>query len=101
MSESRVITVNAYIQVLDEEFECHCDLRKKTTLLPQLRRECENEFRRLDELSTKAESANDAHTTKHLRDIKQSATYVDIKENLAAAEGILLQQKSAKKGFWN
>jgi molecular chaperone DnaK len=79
------VAVKAYVQVLDEEFDAKCEMEKKTALEPDLRKDCEAEFKRLTELMEKAEGMSNDHAARELRELQGSALVRDVRENLAAA----------------
>lgn len=85
VSESRIVTVKAYIQVLDEEFEWECPMEKKTALEPDLRKDCEAQFKRLTELTEKAQGMSDDQAARQLRELQGSELVREVRENLKAA----------------
>lgn len=88
INQSRILTVCVYIPLLDEEFDLPpIDLIKTTRAEPQLRHECEAEFRRLAGMLEKADNADDSNIGRQLREIQCSDLLRDVKENLEAASG--------------
>jgi len=85
VSESRMVAVKAYVQVLDEEFDSKCEMGKNTPLEPDLKKDCEAEFKRLTELMEKAEGMSDDHAARQLRELQGSELVREVRENLAAA----------------
>ncbi|MGA3169657.1 MAG: Hsp70 family protein [Chthoniobacteraceae bacterium] len=93
VNESRIVTVNAYVQVLDEEFQCECDMIKKSALEPDLKKDCEFQFKRLAELMEKAEGMSDDQAARQLRELQGSELLREVRENLrsAAADSLAAQ----------
>ena len=93
ISESRIITVYAYIQVLDDEFEGLSNMGKISALEPELRKDCESQFKRLAELIEKAEGMSDDQAARLLRELQGSDLIREVRENLrsAAADSLAAQ----------
>lgn len=87
IDQSRSITVNAYVPVLDEEFECHLDLSKTNVTPEKLQSELNFEIERLRSLIIKAEEARDAGATAILQAIRGSELLAEIKKSVSAAKG--------------
>lgn len=87
INESRIITVYAYVPILDEEFEETLDLRKTTITPGSLKADLEREVKRLRTLIEKAEAANDHKATKALEEIQSSELLAEIEKSVAAAKG--------------
>lgn len=83
---SRVITLLAYIPMLDQEFECQVELRKKTKPLARLRADVTTEKQRLDSLREKAEAAGEGSLVDTLDDIESSELLESIEAELDAAQ---------------
>jgi molecular chaperone DnaK len=84
ISESRVITTNLYIPLLDEEFEEILDLRSNAISAPDITADFEREKVRLQSLLGKA---NDTKINGALEEIKSSDLMNEIKEAVAGAKG--------------
>jgi molecular chaperone DnaK len=87
INESRIITVEAYVPALDEEFEHQFDLRKKAIAPATIEEEFRKELERLQSLVTKAEGAGDEEAESELENLKSSDLVAEIKEAIAAAKG--------------
>jgi molecular chaperone DnaK len=87
IDESRIITVNAYVPILDEEFEIALDPRKKTTVVPVLIQEHEQEIKRLGTLLDQAKKVNDQEATASLEKVKASPLIQELRDAMAAAKG--------------
>ena len=87
INESRLITVEAYVTALDEEFEHQFDLRKKAISSSAIDEDCEKEMKRLRSLLNKAEEAGDEKTVTELENLGSSDLVKEIKEAVAAAKG--------------
>jgi molecular chaperone DnaK len=87
IDQSRSITVNAYIPILDEEFESHLDLNKTNVTPEKLQVELDTEIKRLRFLIVKAEEANDPGATAALQKIQNSELLAEIKKAVSAAKG--------------
>jgi molecular chaperone DnaK len=87
IDQSRSITVNAYVPILDEEFECHLDLSKTSVAPEKLESELDAEVKRLCSLIKKAEAANDLKAAAALEKIQSSELLAEIKKAVSAAKG--------------
>jgi molecular chaperone DnaK len=87
IDQSRSITVNAYIPILDEEFESHLDLSKTNVTPEKLQSELDTEIERLRSLIAKAEEAKDPGATAALQKIENSELLAEIKKAVSAAKG--------------
>ncbi len=87
IDQSRSITVNAYIPILDEEFEKHLDLNKTNVDPENLQSELEVEIKRLRSLVAKAEQANDLAATAFLQKLQDSELFVEVNKAISAAKG--------------
>ena len=84
---SRSITVNAYIPVLDEEFEYHLDLTKTNVTPDVLEMDLAREVHRLRSLTNKAAEASDTKATAALQKLRTSELLNEIEKAVAAAKG--------------
>ena len=87
IDESRLITVEAYVTVLDEEFVHQFDLRKKALLPGVIDEDFEKEMKRHRALLNKAEEIGDEKAVNELERLKSSDLSKEIKEAVAAAKG--------------
>src|SRR5262249_11667299 len=87
INESRIITVNAYVPILDEEFEETLDLRKTKVSAEAIEADLQKEIERLRDLIRKAEEAQDQEAVTALEKIESSALLSEIKDAVAAARG--------------
>lgn len=87
MSESRIITIAAYVPILDEDFEEHFDLRKKATVVADLELQCKTEFLRLQALKADADRASDNQSLARAKGVEESELIKEVKESLAASKG--------------
>jgi len=86
IDESRIITVKAYVPLLDEEFETKIDMKRHDPKPERLSAECSDEMKRLKELRTKATNAGGDTAKAAIADVEKNLVE-DIKETLAAAKG--------------
>lgn len=87
IDQSRSITVNAYVPILDEEFEYHLDLTKTNVTPENLQAELDGELERLRSLISKAAEANDERVSGKLQKIQTSELLAEIRKAVAAAKG--------------
>jgi molecular chaperone DnaK len=84
---SRLIRTKAYIPFLDEEFESVLKLGKKTPKLDDLRRDCDAETKRLDEVRHRAVDTSEPRLHELLERVDSERMEHDVTSALAAAEG--------------
>jgi molecular chaperone DnaK len=87
IDESRIITVNAYVPILDEEFEIKLNPQNKTTAVPVLVQEHEYEIKRLNRLLEQAKELKDEKAVAGLEKIKASPLIQELRDAMAAAKG--------------
>lgn len=87
IDESRIITVFAYVPVLDEEFTHQFDLRKQVIDQKRIEKDYENETKRINDLIQKVEENDDEQASEKLSNIKSSKLVAEIKRELSAAKG--------------
>ena len=87
MSESRILTVIAYIPILDEEFEETLDLRKTKVDSAAIEADLKKEVLRLRGLLKKAEDAENGDAVAKLEQIEGSELLIEVKEAVSAAKG--------------
>jgi molecular chaperone DnaK len=87
MDESRIITVTAYVPILDEEFSKPINLRKKTPDADFLQADFDAEMNRFAEAKAKA-AATGAETARDMVDeVEDSPLLHEVKELLHAVKG--------------
>ena len=88
MDESRIITTEIYVVLLDEEFEKTLDLRKQGSIgAPELERDLEQEMERLRGLVEKADEAGDDQASDELAEIEDSPLVDELRRSISAAKG--------------
>jgi molecular chaperone DnaK len=97
INESRIITVNVYVPILDEEFDLPLDLKKKSALADAIKLECDREFKRLDTLRESADGAKDPGVVEELEELRSSELVREIEESAAAAKGDADAAEKAEK----
>jgi molecular chaperone DnaK len=96
ISESRVITVNAYVPALDEEFECKVDMRKKAVAV-DLDASFKRTMDRIKKLKASAETANDAKSLQKLEQLESSELLRELRTCLAAKNDFDAAEKFEKR----
>jgi molecular chaperone DnaK len=86
VDESRIITVTAYVPLLDEEFVAKLDMKMRAPQPDALSQEYAAEIKRLRELEAKAAQAEGQSVTEMLTNIEESPLMKEIRESLAAAK---------------
>ena len=87
MDESRMMKVQAYIPVLDEEYEVTIDYEKKSPDAKRLREDYTAEVRRLTSLQNKVGEAQDEDATSKLEMLEERELMDDIERLVESAEG--------------
>jgi len=87
MDTSRILTLRAYIPLLDEEFEMRIDFERRTPDAVQLQRQFGDELKRIDELKQKAVMAENADGLESLAKIEEDETLKEIRSLISAARG--------------
>jgi molecular chaperone DnaK len=87
MDESRIITLLAYVPVLDEEFEVKFNPRAKAVLVKDLKLDHDAAIKRLDTLLEQAKKADDQQATAALEKLKISPLARELEDLVAAAKG--------------
>jgi molecular chaperone DnaK len=87
MDESRIITIIAYIPILDEEFETTFNPRTTTTIVPILIEEHDKVIKRLDVLLKQAREMDDPDATSALEKLRSSPIIKELSEAMAIAKG--------------
>jgi molecular chaperone DnaK len=84
IDESRIIMLNAYLQLLDEEFSAQIDIQKMNTDASETTSTLRKEKKRLNELKEKAEEAGDESMVAELERLESDQ---DRDEAVRAAKG--------------
>lgn len=87
MDESRIITVTAYVPLLDDQFSKQIELRHKSANSEFLKRDFENEMKRFREVKAKASGAAAGTAQQLLQEVEESPLLRRVKELLPVAEG--------------
>jgi molecular chaperone DnaK len=87
VDESRIITVTAYVPLLDEEFVAKLDMKMRAPKPEALSQDFAAEMRRLRELKAKAAQAEGQSVNESLTSLEDSPLMQEIRESLAAAKG--------------
>lgn len=87
MDESRIITLTAYVPLLDEEFSWKREMIHHQPSPDELRRDYEAEMRRFREVKSKAATAAGETTEKLVEEVESSPLANEVKDLLASAKG--------------
>jgi molecular chaperone DnaK len=87
IDESRMVSINAYIPILDEEFELKFDPKIKAPIIPVLLEEHKGQVTRLNELLEQAKKVGDQQATTDLEKLKSSPLISELRDAMAAAKG--------------
>jgi len=87
IDESRIITVTAYVPLLDEEFVTKVDMKKRNPDPEFLKRDYEAEIKRFRELKEKATDAEGESAEELVQRVEESPLMKEVKDTLAAAKG--------------
>jgi len=87
IDESRIITVTAYVPLLDEEFATKLDMKRHDPDSEVLKREYEAEMKRFREIKTKAADAEGESAEGLVQNVEDSPLMQEVKEAVAAAKG--------------
>lgn len=85
MDESRILTVTAYVPLLDEEFPAKIDMKHQQPNPDDLRKDYNNELKRFREVKSKAGKASVGATAERLLEQVESSSLAQKVENLLAA----------------
>lgn len=86
IDQSRLVRTKAYIPILDEEYETVLKLERKGAEPGQLRKDVEQEKKRLEEVRKKAQQTGDQKAQQALNRINQERMEHDLDGSLAAAQ---------------
>jgi molecular chaperone DnaK len=87
IDESRIITVTAYVPLLDEEFATKVDMKQHDPNPDVLKREYEAEMKRFREVKAKAADAEGKSAEGLVQTVEDSPLLQEVKEAVAAAKG--------------
>jgi molecular chaperone DnaK len=87
IDESRIVTANIYVPILDEEFDPKLDLKTRTPMADEIKLECDRVFKRLETLRGKATEANHTAAADGLDRLRSSDLVRDIEDSVSAAKG--------------
>ncbi|EDY20132.1 2-alkenal reductase [Chthoniobacter flavus Ellin428] len=87
IDESRIVTVTAYVPLLDEEFAVKLDMQKNDPKPEDLQADFNTEMRRFHEVRVKAEEARDEGGLEMIREVEASLLLREVREGVAAAKG--------------
>jgi molecular chaperone DnaK len=87
MDASRILTVTAYVPLLDQEFEAKIEMGRHQPSPDELKKEYEAEMKRFRDLKRNASAAAAGQTAERLvEEVESSPLAQELKENLAAAK---------------
>jgi molecular chaperone DnaK len=86
MDESRIVTVAAYIPLLDEEFPATIEMKRHQPDPDDLRKDYEAEIKRFREVKSKAAATGGDTAERLVEEVEASPLAQDVKETLAAAK---------------
>jgi len=87
IDESRVVTINIYIPILDEEFNFHLDLRKTAATHADLEKDIKAELERLKSVENEAVAANQSEAITKIGLLRSSDLLKEIRSGIIAAKG--------------
>lgn len=87
VDESRIITVTAYVPLLDEEFATKVDMKQHDPNPELLKREFDAEMKRLREVKLKAADAEGESAEGLIQKVEDSPLMQEVKEAVVAAKG--------------
>jgi len=86
MDESRILTVAAYVPLLDEEFAAKIEMKRHQPDPDELRKDYEAEMRRFCEVKSKAAAAGGQTAERLIEEVGTSPLALEVKSLLAAAK---------------
>jgi molecular chaperone DnaK len=87
MDESRIITVTAYVPLLDEEFPAKIEMKRHQPNPDQLTKDYEAEMKRFRDVKSKAAATGGETAERLVEEVEASPLAQDVKETLSAAKG--------------
>jgi molecular chaperone DnaK len=86
MDESRILTVAAYVPLLDEEFAAKIEMKRHQPNPEELKKDYEAEMKRFREVKSKAAATGGETAERLVEEVEASPLAQDVKETLAAAK---------------
>lgn len=86
MDESRILTVTAYVPLLDEEFPWRVEMQRHRPNPDELKRDYEAEMKRFREVKSKAAGTGGETAERLVEEVEASPLAQEVKETLAAAK---------------
>ena len=86
MDESRILTVSAYVPLLDEEFSAKIEMKRHQPNPDQLKRDYEAEMKRFREVKGKAAATGGETAERLVEEVEASPLAQEVKETLSAAK---------------
>ena len=86
MDESRILTVSAYVPLLDEEFKATIEMKRHQPNPDQLKKDYEAEMKRFREVKSKAAATGGATAERLVEEVEASPLAQEVKEILSAAK---------------
>jgi molecular chaperone DnaK len=86
MDESRLLTVTAYIPVLDEEFQAKIEMKRQQPNPAELKKDYEMEMKRFQEVKSKAAGTGGVTAERLVAEVEASPLAQEVKEIIAAAK---------------
>jgi len=86
MDESRILTVAAYVPLLDEQFDWKVEMQRHQPNPDQLTKDYEAEMKRFREVKSKAAATGGETAERLVEEVEASPLAQDVKETLAAAK---------------
>jgi molecular chaperone DnaK len=86
MDESRIMTVTAYIPILDEEFQAKIEMKRHQPNPDELKRDYEVEMKRFRDVKSKAAGTGGETAERLVAEVEASPLAQEVKEIIAAAK---------------
>ncbi|HKW29967.1 MAG TPA: Hsp70 family protein [Verrucomicrobiae bacterium] len=86
MDESRILTVTAYIPILDEEFPAKIEMKRHQPNPDELRKDYEAEMKRFRDVKSKAAGTGGETAERLVAEVEASPLAQEVKEIIAAAK---------------
>jgi molecular chaperone DnaK len=86
MDESRILTVTAYVPLLDEEFPATIEMKRHQPNPEELSKDYEAEMRRFRQVKLRASATGGETAEKAVEELEHSQLAQEVKETLAAAK---------------
>ena len=87
IDESRIVTVKAYVPLLDEEFETKIEMRRTGANVEFLKSDFEGELKRFREAKSKAAAVDAESAARFVGNVEESPLLQEVKDALVAAKG--------------